>query len=68
MSTEAASASESPRTEAKYLAAIEDCLREMSERRKKMKETDMIIRQLRAANRRQVNELRSVLRRVQAAV
>jgi hypothetical protein len=68
MPNEAFTASQTQAEEAKYLAAIEESLQEMAQRRKKMKETDAVIRKLRAANRRQMIEIRTILRRVQAAI
>lgn len=67
MSTETLTVNGLSKDEAKCLAAIDACLKEMDERRQQMKHTDAEIRQLRAANRRQLKDIRTLLHRVHTA-
>jgi hypothetical protein len=66
MLTKALPANGLSRRDAKYLEAIEKCLREMTAIRKSMKKTDAKIRRLRAVNRRTLDDAWAILRRVQA--
>ena len=54
-------------SDAGYLRAIEDCVKEMTAARKGMKKTDAEIQRLRAASRRMLDETWAIIRRVQAA-
>ena len=55
-------------SDAGYLRAIEDCVKEMVAIRKGMKKTDGEIQRLRAASRRKLDETWAIIRRVQATV
>ncbi len=54
--------------DAKYLAAIDGCLNEMATIRNQMKKLDTEIRRTRASSRRKLDEVRAILRRVEATL
>ena len=56
------------RSDAGYLGAIKDCLKEMAAIRKSMKKTDAEIQRLRAASRRKLEETWAIVRRVEATL
>ena len=66
MLTKANAVNGSPGREAGYREAIEAGLKEMAAIRKGMKKADAEIRQLRASNRRKLDETWAIIRRVQA--
>jgi len=68
MSMKVLGANELLKSETKYVAAIQESLKEMADRHQQMKQTDAEIRQLRTANRRQIKEIRNLLDRVQTAI
>ncbi len=51
----------------RYLAALDECLKEMTAIRKNMKKTDAEIHRLQASTRRKQAETWKIIRRVQAA-
>ena len=53
-------------SDAGYLRAIEDCVKEMTAARKGMKKTDTEIQRLRASSRRKLDKTWAIIRRVQA--
>jgi hypothetical protein len=53
-------------SDAGYVGAIRDCLKEMASIRKRMKKTDAEIRRLRASSRRKLDETWAIIRRVEA--
>jgi len=55
-------------SDAGYLGAIKDCLKEMASILKSMKKTDAEIRRLRAASRRKLEETWAIVRRVEATL
>jgi len=55
-------------SDAGYLGAIKDCLKEMAAIRKSMKKIDAEIRRLRAASRRKLEETWAIVRRVEATL
>lgn len=55
-------------SDAGYLDAIKDGLKEMAAVRKSMKKTDVEIRRLRASSRRKLDETWAIIHRVQASV
>jgi hypothetical protein len=67
MTTKAASANGLSKQDAKYLAAIEECIKEMKDIRKSMKKTDAEIRRLQASTRRNLDQTWEILRDVQAS-
>jgi hypothetical protein len=56
------------RRDARYLKAIDECLKEMDAIRKRMKKTDAEIRRIRASGRRTMKEAWATLRRVRATL
>jgi hypothetical protein len=68
MLTRAPSTPSLPKTDAGYLEAIEQALREMDTVRKSMKKPDGELRRLRDANRRNLDETWAAIQRVQATV
>ena len=65
MTTKATAANGVTSTESGYLEIIEDCLREMTQLRKRLKGSDARIRKADASIRRSLDETRSILRHVQ---
>ena len=55
-------------SDAGYLGAIKDCLKEMAAIRRSMKKTDAEIRRLRASSRRKLDETWAIIRRVEATL
>ena len=55
-------------SDAGYLGAIKDCLKEMAAIRKSMKKTDAEIQRLRAASRRKLEETWAIIRHVEATL
>ena len=55
-------------SDAGYLGAIKDCLKEMASIRKSMKKTDAEIRRLRASSRRKLDETWAIILHVEATL
>jgi len=55
-------------SDAGYVGAIRDCLKEMASIRKSMKKTDAEIRRLRAASRRKLDETWAIILHVEATL
>ena len=55
-------------SDAGYLCAIKDCLKEMAAIRKRMKKTDAEIRRLRASSRRKLDETWAIILHVEATL
>ncbi len=68
MLTNAHTANGLSKQETGYLEAVEECVQEMASVSKGMKKADAEIRQLRAANRRKLDETWAIIRRVQATL
>ena len=55
-------------SDAGYVGAIKDCLKEMAAIRRSMKKTDAEIRRLRAASRRKLDQTWAIIRRGEATL
>ena len=54
--------------ESKYLDAIDDCLKEMSALRKRMKKADAEMRRLEVSSRRNLDEIWTIIGHVEATL